>query len=731
MAWPNDKVSNTPARYLFKLFSTTDEIICNNEPLEWKSGAVEYKRDLESGGVFVSFAADSLTFVGNGAEFIKKIYDAYGLGPNAKCTLKIYWWKNSTRTYIEFPSQFDINFNFFERVKIGRFYTGVKVKAVNSSTQTKLDNRQDVDVDVTKLVSIGGFNIAEYPNLSTLKKIDYEATYVAYSALLQDLAGIYRLYHPVHIVAYTSVPVKKISSQFTEVQEVAYVSGITNLLAIPSFFKSSLYDKTLTIHYWLQMRVSNRYTGTSEPFRVQILEVDPAGEIVGAPYIDEGFGRDSRTYIYNDQVDISITAGNDLKCVVKSEGIDATYTAYCEYTSLAVEERIASTEAVSLEGLPIYETIERVCQHVLDVQYPIYTDFFSRTDVAYRADGTKYTTESQLRFAHVQGGMNLRGAKLDNPDVSLAMNFKDLFATLKAVYNVGYSLETNFALFGDYQPRIRIEEYSYFFQNTEIVLDPPLSQRITKFDIQSQVMPELVPVDIKSGYDNYEYLSINGRSEPNTTNQRTTVMGTSTKFENIAKFRFDTKGILDNISNPIGENATTDTKGDNAIFIIKTQKNGTGWKPEKAENIGIVGDTSLFKDDLMNRYFTPTRILIRSGNRLTPGLMKPDVQATKLTFQKSDKTSTLETLGTAQSGDDQYQIAENDDITVSTLPDPILLPTKHTINVEFTKRDLELVQANPTGYLVYSSTVSGFLLNLKMKNDEDRADLTINERFIP
>jgi len=188
MAFPDDLLSNTPAKLLFKLVTETNTVICDVEPLEFASGSTVFKRDLDVGGVFISYQADSLTFVGNGAELLRNEFNAYEL--NAKCTLIIYWFKNSTRTYIEYPSRFDIAFNFYEVVKVGNFHFGIRVKAVNSSTQTKLDNRQDIEVDVTKLVSIGGVTISGYGanDVDLKKELNYPAMDVNYQAeMFKDL----------------------------------------------------------------------------------------------------------------------------------------------------------------------------------------------------------------------------------------------------------------------------------------------------------------------------------------------------------------------------------------------------------------------------------------------------------------------------------------------------------------------------------------------------------------
>jgi len=721
MAFLNDIQSNTPERYRFKLVSATNEIICKPQPLEWKSGTLNIKRDLEVGGVFSSFQQDSLTFVSNGAQFLRNLYEAYEL--NAKCTLIIYWWKSSLREYVEFPTRFDINFNFYETVKIGKFAFGVKIKAINNSTQTKLDNRQDINVDITKLTSIGGVQIVDYPAMK--KSIFYDATNIFYSAELlkvfPDLSvDANYLNHIAHQITYTSLPLTIYKNDnLNEVQNVVYRTNIPSLNNIQSFFKNAKYDYELDIDYYFLEWVSNRYVG-SFPWQIQIIETKETGDLVKTTevintYDLAGFGGQVKTYDIRGSVSLTLTQGNDLKLVVLSPGIDANYRAYSLAQSLRITNRVIASPESNNEGFPIYEAIERNCQHILDVQYPFYSNFFGRPDVSYDEFGSTYPTENQLRFAHVQSGMNQRGVLLSDKTVPLAVNFKDLFASIKAIWNVGYMLDSSI----DGMLRVRIEEYAYFFQDVQIL---DLSGRVGSYDIESQVMPELVPVDLKSGFDSYDYLTVNGRAEPNTTCQRTSIMNTASKFENISKYRGDTKGIFSNIANSIATTGgTTDTTGDDSIFIVKTQRYGDAWKPEKGENITIEDDTSLFRNDLLNRYFTPSRMLIRHGNKIKAGMTK--YLESVLAFQKSDKANNLKTTG------EGFTLTESDDIFVSNLADPIYKPMKHTITCRFDFTDLEAIQQNSLGYIKFSDTISGFLLSLKKKNNEDKAEISIIERY--
>jgi hypothetical protein len=175
MTFPNDIVSNTPAPYQFQIKSGSNITTCDTEPLEWAGCTLEFNRDLDLGGVFGSLVVETLTFVGNGAKLLREIFEANELNSDAELIIK--WWKGSTRAYVEFPNRYNVDFNFYETVKIGKFAFGVRIKAVNSSMQSKLEARKDIDVDLSKLVSIGESTIFDYPVLR--KTLNYEATNVA------------------------------------------------------------------------------------------------------------------------------------------------------------------------------------------------------------------------------------------------------------------------------------------------------------------------------------------------------------------------------------------------------------------------------------------------------------------------------------------------------------------------------------------------------------------------
>lgn len=703
--FPENINSATPAKYIFRLISGDTNIICDPIPLEWESGTLEINRDLEVGGVFSSFQVDSLTFLGNGAKLLRSLYAAYEL--NAECTLKILYWKSTIRDYVEFPSSYDINFNFYQIVKVGKFAIGVRIKAVNSSIQTKLDNRKDIDVNIKKLVTIGEKLIYEYQGLK--KDVVYDATNIYYVAnLYDDLNFGAKLDLPrlPGSISYISPPLNIHENDYTESNGVGYIIKQPSIYNLTPFFIGAKFDYTFELMYALGFEVVS--DNVFDQWEVKIIETRGETELQTFELGQFGSEPNPLLDISGIITEFKVAKGSDLRLVIRVADTNSL-KAYLKYSQIKLTQKVVSSPTMRTEGYPIYESFERVCQHILDTQYPFYSEFFGRTDVQKNDLGEYYTSENQLSFAHIQSGLNLRGLALSSDDSPLAYSFKDLYKTAQSIWNLGYGFE----LIGD-SLRLRVEQYAYFFKD-ELTLD--ISSRINKYDIVSAVMPELVPISIKSGFDNYEYLELNGRAEPNTTNERTTIINTNAKYDNIAAFRGDTKGILSNLATPLD---TTDTKSDDKIFIIKTQRNGTDqWKPEKDENIQIV-ENSLFGEDLLNRYFTPSRMLIRHGNRIKSGFTK--LASSFLRFQKSDKLQTLRTTG------EGYTLSENENILISDLDAPIYKPMQHTVECTFNFADLEAINLKPYGYIKFSDTLSGFLLNLKKKNNESMAEITIIEK---
>ena len=89
-----EKASNTPEKYRFKLFNpdTNQEQTLRVPPIKWESGTIQIDRDIDVGGVFVSFVVDSLTFIKEGAKFLRDIWNEKEI--NGRCDLIVSYLKS-------------------------------------------------------------------------------------------------------------------------------------------------------------------------------------------------------------------------------------------------------------------------------------------------------------------------------------------------------------------------------------------------------------------------------------------------------------------------------------------------------------------------------------------------------------------------------------------------------------------------------------------------------------
>jgi len=718
MSWLTNLVSNTPAPYRFRLESGIDNINLRHDPLEWKEGMLEMNRDLEVGGVFSLFSVSSLTFIKEGADLLTRLWEQNGM--NAVCTLKIYYFKTSTRTYVEFPSSFNLNFKLFKpRVKVGNMSTGVSIEAVNTSALDKLDNRRDTDVDITKTTSIGGFPIVPYASLKKALQIP-AITSVDKAEWANSTSQNYTNAVP-NSIKFLYLQQTLIDSDFlTEPQDVA-LTELASLDRDYSLFKESTEARTLVLTGEIVLTLNSMVgSGANTQIEIRIDTINTSNAKVQRFSLATYDTTDSGQKTITISQSISLANGNSVAIYgfVETDPIGGSMDIDIDSTELVIKETNISTPATEVEAFPLYESGERLAQHILDVQYAFYSEFLGRTDVVYNLNGDMYASENQLRFFSILSGLHLRGAALSDDDSPIGLSFDDWFQSVKSWLNIGYTIETI-----DDFTRIRVENYDYFFDDTE-VLD--ISDRITTLDIESEVVSEVAPLDIQTGYQNFEYLSINGRGEYNTKHKRTSILNTDVKLDNVSTIRGDTKGISDQVASPLSTTGSTDLKGDNHNFVIKTQANTSDpaidWDVETNENITIDNDSSLFGSSSLNLYITPTRNLVRQGNRIKTALTK--YLSSYIRFQTADKAQTLETTG------EGYSITENEDILVDDLSDPIYLPVKHTVEVKFTWDDLTTLLTNQLGLIKFTAEISGYLVNLKKKNGEDKALITIIEKYV-
>jgi hypothetical protein len=717
-----NNASATPEPYRFTLLNTeSNQMIVlspDSPPLEWKSGVVQIERDIKIGGVFTSFQVDTLTFINEGAKFLRDIWNEKEF--NGKCDLIIERLKYPQNLYVEMPTRFSLDFAKPKPyVEVGGQSIGFQINAVKDDILVKLENRRDKNVDISKryqrggetyIRTIGEAELLPYTDPKIL--LQFPETNVDFvTRWIGDYSSQGRIDNDKDRHIYTSFDMKFNANDIADTVEIDYGTNKTSVSQIPACFTNSENDaRSITFDWIIFIEVTNRKGGVLSPSNVYatFLDIYNGSTLVSQERIGD-VGKNKGTFTLVDTRSITIQPGESIKIYIRTDDTDGI-DAYIRKSDIRIIENAVTFEARDTESIPLYKGFERILQHVLDVQFPFYSDFFGTVDDIYNLNGDKYLSENQLRHANLMSGLNLRGAKLFDNNNPLTTSFDDLFDSGNALYNIGYETEIR-----DGFERIRIENYDYFFPDIE-ALD--LSDRLTRYDIETEAMPELAYSEIKTGYEDYTYESINGRGEYNTESTRTTLINTNAKFENKSKIRGDTQAISEKLGQPL---TNEDTDEDNQLFIIKTQRDGDAWKPEKQENITIENNSSLYGEDSLNLYYTPTRNLLRHAWKLKAPLMK--FKSSFLSFQKSNKKQDLTTTG------EGYTITENDNIQVDSLSDPKFRPIRHTVTTKFTWGDFDTFMQNPKGYITLSSEIKIYVLSLKKENGEDRATIEGIEKY--
>ena len=712
--------NNTPPKFQFKIDGSTGNFILETAPLEWASVKLNFSRNMFYMGVFTEAMFDGLTFIEDGKNVLKGIFDSYGVF--GKANLSIKYFDYNTRTYKAFPTTYKLDFNTYKFAAVGSpAVNAVKINALPTDINSKLFQRDKTKVDITKRISIDGFQAALIDQWASLRKVfefpEINSYYTALHTWL--LGGTASASGTAEVFAYFGLTL--INSDFAESQSISFFAG-SALNKTEAVLRESLQDRIVTVTGSIKINITTlSYLG--DPSRntriaVYVTVLDSSSAIVaGQTYLVDTIQPDDITvpeevtFTINETVTCDTTQSIAVYALCVPDNGDIQFSQL--QSELRLSEPFITIPATEVEAFPIYEAIERNLQLILSKQRPFYSDFFGRTDVVKDSAGNFYGSESQLRFVNLMSGLSIRGAELSNPENITGVKFRDIFKSLKSMYNLGAAIELL-----DGELKVRIEELEHFFADSE-TLD--LSTRINALDIEQESLIDWQFAKLNSGYKNAEYEAVNGRGEYNTSSERTTEVPNDTSFDNVSPYRADTRGITILLDEQIRFNGSEDVKGEADIFIVKSQEDGLDWDAETDENIQVLNDTSLFQDGSLNLYFTPTRNLLRHDYIFRAGM--DGALGSKILFQSSEKLSTLETTDGADN------VIENQDIEPTDLSDPLWDAIALNVEVDFYQADYQTLKADPKGYITLADGVRGWILDLTWIMADNKAQIKLLKKW--
>lgn len=322
-----------------------------------------------------------------------------------------------------------------------------------------------------------------------------------------------------------------------------------------------------------------------------------------------------------------------------------------------------------------HEATENLLQIITGNTSPLYSPILGRTDIGYDSDGF-------LGLVGVGMGWQLRQFPLAFKSITL--NFKDWFQSLNAITPIylGYDEDNQ---------RFVLDSIENRYGNTVLIEinNPAKFKRTFKESLYFNL--------IKAGQRNkVEYDIYNGVEEAMTPYDYGSSLAFKNTYDISSPYNLDPTGIEVLRRNRYYLTASTDTKNDDNVYLVRLERDGGSYKTKK---LGVGEETAniLNGSTRLNLEFTAKRNLIRHGRNIRTIYHKNSSGVFRyLNSQlKSD-------MGTKLSGEGAFTY-ENTDLSVTGLGTHYVIP--EVIEFEYPITDSLLTLIKSTPYEVFQVVV--------------------------
>jgi hypothetical protein len=233
------------------------------------------------------------------------------------------------------------------------------------------------------------------------------------------------------------------------------------------------------------------------------------------------------------------------------------------------------------------------------------------------------------------------------------------------------------------------------------------------------VLPDWCYAKIETGYNSFEYSQQGGLYEFNTKSVFTTVLkSVKNSLGIMSSVRADGNGILKLRLTPYEDNPSEDVSGDDNSWLIASVRDNGGFKNRTDEGYDWVGG-GVDASQSINLDYSPKRNLLRWGAWIRAAL--EGRLNTWLRWQSTEKNTTLITAKTGET----TAVAENGNIHVHELDEPLWLPEAYNVEAPFHWADYVAVNANPNGIVKLAVNKYGWIIELKTNNVDNKAEFRL------
>jgi len=662
------------------------------EPIGWNNDEKELTRHKDYHGIFPKFS-NNLKFQGQAYDYLKTIYDVYGINAEVRLVKDEKHPKTDiwTRSYFGY---LDMSTRQIEENKISfKFNSG--------GLEMEIKARESESVEITRNTTLDGLPLSDLPLneveldgrrifLKTLWEADEVNNSIFMGVRSSDgntrglTAGYpFKLITKSHDEAHSVIP----SSEGSE------NNGSTGMMML------AIFDRERTIRLtgtetsflpiiiesdwqWAQYKISLVIYENGINYNVRerrtlfFADTNPNGEGVTTslynfqrPLFPSGSINTGNTFSFDFDETINVQSGDSvaIEIFIKSDlrntaGSERYYVTTTEMKGKIVAEEDSFFEkSISKCVLP-HEAAERLIE-IYTNKKVLKSDSLGRTDIGYQTDGKA----SLVGLSHgfwIRGFDSLPIGTEENPNPfrPLTTSLKEFLESYSATHNLGLGIEND-----GFKEFVRIEELGYFYNRNTTIKLPYQVKKVKRSDAVDYFYSSLEMGYEKGG----DYEEAFGLAEYNGTTKFSTVIKRLTnKYTKLSKYRADSYGAEFARRKPKLTHGTEDTRYDSDVFQFDMKRDTLSnvFKLRKWQDDFEIAPSGTFSPETAyNLRLSPFNCMLRHGWTIASGLTK--YLSDYVRYASSTANSSL---STKLIGGNEY--AENGNIINAELGRPRYVP---------------------------------------------------------
>jgi hypothetical protein len=582
-----------------------------NEPLGWKDDGKSFTRNPDYHGIFVELS-NNITFIDSGANYIKNVYENYGINAEIKLKKEIRH-PQTDKWVLDYDGVLDLSEYIYEDGK-------VTVKFNSSGLLSLIKARQNEKVEIERLTTMDGIAL---PELET-KTLFLDGRNIYLVSILKNNVDHYFVDETFDFggqsgddYTFTNEVVADSDDNLFPVIELN-----TSPFGVSNTFYKNIEENPVDILY----KIILKYQLILTP----LIQDDSVKVYIGLYKYIEGESIELVNEFYNETIEMGV---GDMIFNVDIDSEISINVLPNQYLRLVTSIRKSPNE---LGGkVKMNDVIEKFEVTVSRNSYfePSFTktvlakelgerltkiiggdefksNLLGRTDIGYQSNGSA----SMTALTH---GHWVRRFETSPLYKKFTTSLKDFLESMNVLHSIGITIEKKGA-----KEVLRLESKDYFYQKFTAIKLGKVAE------IKRYPAKEFFYSGIEIGYekpnDSQLYEEAMGLDEYNTKTTLTTVISRiQSTLSLISKYRGDSYGKEFARRKPIATHPTDDTRFDSDIFVSDVEWNGTNLRESKwSDDLDSLPTGVFSPETATNLMFTPMRLLLKHGKYIKAGLTK-------------------------------------------------------------------------------------------------------------